>query len=353
MTREDLIKTVELTDDKYIAEAAVPPKKRGIFGFQGAKAVFAAAACLAVFLFAGVMLRNAAAPKYTPAPTTEGLSVSGTEEVTTAANDPSTTEKESAATEKTTRHTETTADSYDEPTEAPSAVMTEITTEPFTDEPSGEVAEPTKTTDSPTAPAQPPTDAPETQPDPPSETPTEPSSYKTLAEIIEEMGIFDASLAGEGELPEAPEQPQGTPPTVVTELTAEELKNLPGFVLPESITPPDGFTLAEFFAASYEQDDKTAVSAQYIFSSESGAITVMAVKRGGLTLPESAKELAAETVNGATVYFADNSPYKTPEEANEIFAVFMTNGIFYAVFGSGDTLTPEKLTLFISSFLKA
>ncbi len=325
MTREELLKAVELTDDKYIAEAAVPPKKKGLFGFNGAKAVFAAAACLAVFLFAGIILKNGVTPTHTDSPTTNGLSASGTEEPAT--------EKETTTTEKTTHYTET--------------------TEPLTVEPSGEAAEPTKTNDSPTAPAQPPTDAPETQPDPPSETPTEPSSYKTLAEIIEEMGIFDASLAGEGELPEAPEQPQGTPPTVVTELTAEELKNLPGFVLPESITPPDGFTLAEFFAASYEQDDKTAVSAQYIFSSESGAITVMAVKRGGLTLPESAKELAAETVNGATVYFADNSPYKTPEEANEIFAVFMTNGIFYAVFGSGDTLTPEELTLFISSFLKA
>ena len=74
MTREELMKAVDLTDDKYIAEAAVPPAKKNVFALPGVKAALAVAACLAVFLASGLILRKATTPTYTDAPTTDNFS---------------------------------------------------------------------------------------------------------------------------------------------------------------------------------------------------------------------------------------------------------------------------------------
>ena len=336
MTPEELMKAVDLTADEYIAEAAVPPAKHGIFGFNGAKAVFAAAACLVVFLLAGIVLKNNVPPTQTT-PTTEDIPpVSETEDMTTENNEPLTTQKNTHPTEEPT--TEVTVSPTQKPTESTEGSYAPIS-EPTAQTPSSEPQGPTENNNAPTVPPEQRTEETTTEKPaiaPPTETTTQPPAYKTLTEIIEEMGLLDETVAGEGQLLGEPDfPPEGTPAPVITELTAEELADVPGFVVPETMIPPDGFELDEFFAAVCKQDTEISTSAQYVFSSETDSVTVMAIRRDGMTLPETAKELTAENVNGTELYYTDNSPYKLTDEPNEYLAVFMTKGILYVVLGSG------------------
>lgn len=340
MTPEELMKAVDFTADEYISEAAVPPVKHGIFGFNGAKAVFAAAACLAVFLFTGIVLKNNVSPTQTT-PTTEDIPpVSETEDAATEKDEPLTTSKNTHPTEGSTA--EVTVSPTQRPTEPPTEGSSAPLSEPTDQTPSSEFQDATEYNNDPTAPSEQRTEettAKEPTIDPTTEATTQLPAYKTITEIIEEMGLPDGTAAGGGELLGEPDfPPEGTFPPVITELTAEELAEVPGFVIPGRIDPPQGFALAEFFAATFRQDGKTAITAQYVFSSENDMVTVMAIRRDDMTLPETAKELTAEDVNGTEVYYTDNSLYKLPDEPNEYLAVFISKGILYVVPGIGTEL---------------
>ena len=332
MTREELMKAVDLTDDKYIAEAAVPPAKKNVFALPGVKAALAVAACLAVFLFAGLILRNGVTPTYTDAPTSAGFSVSGTEETTT--------EKE-RTTEKTTQPSEeSTAEITTPPTQG--------STEPPTEEPSAQTAEPTGHNNAPTAPPEQRTE--ETTAEEPATEPTtaEEPTRKTIGDILSALGILDSS-AGEGELLEEPGQPGEQ---IFTQLTEEEIAEIFGFSPSEKLVLPDGYARDEARFGKTEENGKKTFHAVYAFAKETDVVYLV-LQKGDTAFSPELFDTPPVRVNGVDVYMMTEYDEDTddPETYRNCLAAFESGGLTGFVFGSGYSVTPEELLLFVSRLL--
>lgn len=347
MTPEELMKAVDLTEDEYIDEAAVPPVKHGVFALHGIKTVLAAAACLAAFLISGSILGKVAPPANITPDTTDDPLCDSTVPGTTADNMTETTQKSTEPTEKQTEPTtqEPTADVTQEPTaenNAPTIPVPPVD-EPVTEQPAEMTSEtpPEETTD-----ATPPRE-------PESEHETEaPPELKTLTDIMLELGLLSESPAGEsGWLLGGTEVPgeEGEAP-VITELSEEEATGLQGLPAPGNILLPEGFAFEEFYALAVSAKGLQAINARYFFRSETDMVSVMVQKQDGFLLPEATRELKTINIKGITVYYANNEMCLC-DEINDRLAVFLLNDAFYAVLGSGAQLDSDRFFSVVESFI--
>lgn len=356
MTREELMKAVDLTDDKYIAEAAVPPAKKNVFALPGVKAALAVAACLAVFLFAGLILRNGVTPTYTDAPTSAGFSVSGTEETTTEKE--RTTEKTTQPSEESTAEITTppTQGSTESPTEEPSAQ----TAEPSSQTTTADSAEPTVHNNAPTAPPEQRTEettAEEPAAEPPTEPPTEPTTEpttaeeptgKTIGDILSVLGLFDSS-AGEGELLGAPGQPGEQ---ISTQLTEEEIAEIFGFSPSEKLVLPDGYARDEARFGKTEENGKKTFYAVYAFAKETDVVYLV-LQKGDTAFSPELFDTPPVDMNGTDVYRMTEYDDHTDgtETYRNCLAAFESGGLTCVVFGSGYSVTTEELLIFAGNLL--
>lgn len=356
MTPEELMEAVDLTDDQYIAEAAVPPAKKKIFGVPGVKAALAVAACLAVFLSAGLILRKATTPTHTESPTTDGTSVSETAETTT--------EKERTTTEKVTEATEESSAEITEPpiqrpTEPPTEEPSAPITEPTSQTPASDAEEPTGENYAPTAPPEQRTE--ETTAEEPQSEPTteEKPAEKTIEDILSVLGLFD-STAGDTETTYSYATTdcdvmslESVPPKVFTVLTEEEITAIFGFSPSEKIVLPDGYRRDETLFNKTEEDGRETFNAVYAFAKETDVVYFV-LQKDNTAFSTELFDTPPVSVNGTDVYLMTGYDEYTDgsEPYRNCLAAFECGGLTGVLLGMGYSVTTEELLIFAGNLLQ-